>query len=439
MRVCVIGLGKIGLPLAVQFALKGSYVLGLDTNADVVRKVNAGVEPFPGEKDLDQYLNQCIRDGKFAATTDPATALANSDVVIVAIPLVIDENQNPDFRGFDEVTQLIGRFIKKNQLISYETTLPVGTLRNRILPLIEKVSGLKAGEDFYLIHSPERVLTGQIFSDLRRYPKIVGGITTNCTTVGANFYKSVLDFDVRTDLKRENGVWVMDSSESAEFVKIAETTYRDVNIALANQFAKFAFTKNLDIFKIIEAANSQVHSHIHSPGISVGGHCIPVYPHFYLFSDPNSSLVQQARETNESMPAYFVEELEKSMGSVHQQSVLVLGVSYRPGVKESAFSGAIVLDTILRRKGAKTFFVDPFYSNQEIKGLGLTPYESSFGSRISGIIIHTGHPEFKDFDFDQFSNLRCLIDGRNFASGIVGNLDTKFVVFPPITSDSRKH
>ncbi len=184
--------------------------------------------------------------------------------------------------------------------------MPVGITRGRWKPLLERTSGLVEGLDFHLAFSPERVLTGRIFADLRKYPKLVGGLSEEGAKRAVAFYEDVLEFDERPDLERGNGVWDLGSAEAAEMAKLAETTYRDVNIGLANQFAKFAGANGIDIYQVIEASNSQPYSHIHQPGIAVGGHCIPVYPRLYLWNDPNATIVRSARETNAGMPAYCV-------------------------------------------------------------------------------------------------------------------------------------
>ncbi len=179
--------------------------------------------------------------------------------------------------------------------MSYETTLPVGTTRDRWKPMLEKGSGLVEGTDFHLVFSPERVLTGRVFADLRKYPKLIGGLSAAGAARATEFYEAVLDFDERPDLARANGVWDLGSAEAAELAKLAETTYRDVNIGLANQFARFAATAGIDVYQVIEASNSQPYSHIHQPGIAVGGHCIPVYPRLYLWNDPEATVVRAAR------------------------------------------------------------------------------------------------------------------------------------------------
>jgi nucleotide sugar dehydrogenase len=238
MKICVVALGKIGLPLAVQFAAKGHTVIGADISESTVRSVNDGVAPFPGEADLDVKLKQAVDAGLLTATTDTAAAVAESEAVVVVVPLFVDGDGVPDFGWMESATSDIARGLRPGTLVSYETTLPVGTTRNRWAPLLEEGSGLVAGRDFHLVFSPERVLTGRIFADLRKYPKLVGGINADSAERGIAFYQAVLDFDERTDLARANGVWDLGSAEAAELAKLAETTYRDVNIGLANQFAR---------------------------------------------------------------------------------------------------------------------------------------------------------------------------------------------------------
>jgi nucleotide sugar dehydrogenase len=279
---------------------------------------------------------------------------------------------------------------------------------------LEAISGLTVGEDFYVAFSPERVLTGRVFSDLRKYPKIVGGVTTKCAAVAENFYKDHLDFDERSDLSRVNGVWVLDSADSAEFVKLAETTYRDVNIGLANQFAKFADQNNLDIDEIISSANSQPFSNIHSPGISVGGHCIPVYPQFYLWQDQAASVVRSAREANSSMPTYIVGKISRQVGGFSGKKTLVLGISYRSGVKESAFSGIYDVVKELTKLGSEVFVLDPLYNSNEIIKLGFNP--GYIPKDIEVIIVHTNHPNYTSVFFDQFKESTLIFERRNFYS-----------------------
>jgi nucleotide sugar dehydrogenase len=418
-------MGKIGLPLAVQFASKGHQVYGVDVVSRVVDQINAGVEPFPGEAELDVRLSRVVRDGTLTATLDGVAAVADSDAVVVVVPVVVDEDAVPDFRAMDAATQTIAAGLKQAAangrtgiLLSYETTLPVHTTRARFLPALESASGLNAGRDFLLCHSPERVYTGRVFADLRKYPKLVGGIDAESAAAAVRFYEAVLDFDERPDLKRGNGVWDLGSAEAAELAKLAETTYRDVNIGLANQFARFADRTGIDIFQVIEASNSQPFSHIHQPGPAVGGHCIPVYPRFYLFNDPEASIVRAARESNLAQPAYLVGLLEGLLGGVvgggglTGRRVLVLGAAYRGGgVKETAFSGVYGLVAALAGDGAVPYVSDPLYSPEELAALGLPAYEA--GTEIDGIIVHTEHGEYGELSAADFPGVKVLVDGRN--------------------------
>ena len=411
MRVTVIGLGKIGLPLAVQFALKGHEVLGCDVNKKTVEQINDGIEPFPGETNLQNFLTQVIKNGNLIATTETEDAVSKSEVVVVVVPLLVDQEGMPDFEWIDDATQRIGSSLKPGTLVSYETTLPVGTTRNRFAKALEEASGLIAGKDFTVVFSPERVLTGRVFADLRKYPKLVGGINEASNQAGVKFYEAVLDFDDRPDLSKKNGVWNLESCEASEMAKLAETTYRDVNIALANQFALFAEKSNIDIAKVIEASNSQPYSHIHNPGIAVGGHCIPVYPRFYLWNDPKATVVSAARIANSAMPAHAVELLREELGDLSGKKVAVLGVSYRGGVKESAFSGVFPTVIALSKIGAKVFVHDPMYTKEEIVLLGFTPYK--IGDFIDGLILQADHAEYQNLTSADFPGLQAIIDGRS--------------------------
>ncbi len=412
MTITVVGLGKIGLPLAVQFARKGENVLGADINQKTVDLVNKGLEPFPEESKLQEYLEMVVNDGKLKASTSTTSCVQNSEVVIVVVPLFVNASAEPDFRAMDSATEDIAKGLQKGTLVAYETTLPIGTTRNRLTKILERISGLTVGEDFFVVFSPERVLTGRVFSDLRKYPKIVGGVTDRCSEIGRAFYSRVLDFDPRKDLKRENGVWVLDSCESAEFVKLAETTYRDVNIGLANQFAKYADRLNLNIYDVIEASNSQPYSHIHQPGIAVGGHCIPIYPQFYLWGDPDASIVRSARSENAMMPSYSISLLINHFNLKQKNlKALIVGVSYRSGVKESAFSGVFSIKDSLIDNGIEVNVIDSSYTEKELIEMNLEPYVGDY-SDIDILILHSEIPGM-NLILQNISEKSVILDGRN--------------------------
>jgi len=413
MRITVVGMGKIGLPLAVQFASKGHSVVGADVVSRTVDLINAGTEPFPGETDLARKLAAEVSAGRLSATLDTTEAVRTSDVVVIVVPLFVDQDGIPDFGWMDAATESVGCGLQRGALVSYETTLPVGTTRDRFLPALMAQSGLSA-DDFHLVFSPERVLTGRTFADLRRYPKLVGGTTPESGDAGVAFYESVLDFDDRPDLERANGVWNLGSSEASEMAKLAETTYRDVNIGLANQFARYADTRGIDIYSVIDACNSQIFSHIHRPGIAVGGHCIPIYPQMYLWNDPEATVVRAARAANRAMPAYAVSLLEQHHGSLQGQRVAVLGASYRGGVKETAFSGVFDVVAALTSAGAIPVVNDPLYTSGELDALGFVNYE--FGEPIDAVIVQANHDEYTRVGAANLPGVRTIVDGRGITS-----------------------
>ena len=407
-------MGKIGLPLAVQFATKGHEVIGVDVNADTVAAVNAGREPFPGETDLQTKLAAAVSAGLMTATTDYSKAVPGADVVVVVVPLFVDGEGKPDYGWMDSATRDIGANLTAGTLISYETTLPVGTTRERWTPMLEAGSGLKQGSDFHVVFSPERVLTGRVFADLRKYPKLIGGLSAAGAKLGTEFYEAVLDFDERPDLDRANGVWDLGSAEASELAKLAETTYRDVNIGLANQFAMFAAGHSIDIFQVIAASNSQPYSHIHLPGIAVGGHCIPIYPRLYLHNDPSATVVRSARAANAAMPEYTVGLLEGAYGDLKGARVVVLGAAYRGGVKETAFSGVFPTVAALESRGALVSVHDPLYSDDELAALKLTAYHQ--GDAVDAAVVQTDHADYKLLRAADLPGIKVLVDGRRVTS-----------------------
>jgi nucleotide sugar dehydrogenase len=410
VNVAVVGLGKIGLPLAVQAASRGLTAIGADISAETVALVNRGEVPFPGEAHLDEKLRAAVEAGMLSATTDTADAVRRSDAVIVVVPLIVDAAAKPDYRALDAATADIGRGLTPGTLVSYETTLPVGTTRNRFVPALEEASGLTCGTDFFVVFSPERVYSGRIFADLCKYPKLIGGIDDASTARGIEFYEAMLTFDDRPDLDRPNGVWDLGSAEASEFAKLAETTYRDVNIGLANEFARFADTVGIDVEKVIDASNSQPFSHIHRPGIAVGGHCIPVYPRFYLTNHPDARVPAAARATNEDMPRYAVGRLAEVLGPLDGKKVAVLGACYRGGVKETAFSGVFATVNELRAAGATPVVHDPLFDDDELRALGFEPHQLASGAEA--VIVQADHDEYRTLTAADLPGTTVVLDGR---------------------------
>lgn len=407
-------LGKIGLPVAVQLARSADQVIGCDIDEGTCELINRAVAPWPGEAGLDDALTELVPAGRLRAQTDTAAALATSPELAIAVPLLaLDRSGAPDYGILDAVVEEIGHGLQPGTTVSFETTLPVGTTRERIAPRLQELSGLRPDEDFFVVFSPERVSPGRIFSDLATYPKLVGGIGPRSEQRGVELYSSFLAAEV----------WAMGSSEAAELTKLAETTYRDVNIALVNEFARFADRAGIDIGRVIEAANSQPFSHLHRPGVAVGGHCIPVYPRLYLAGDREATLPGAAREVNDSMPAYAVALLARELGDLRGRRVLILGVAYRGGVPETACSGAFGVRDALVAAGAVPLAADPLYDDAALEAEGFAPWR---GDEVDGVVVQTDHAEYRELAPGRLPGVRAVIDGRDLldveafaAAGIV--------------------
>jgi UDP-N-acetyl-D-glucosamine dehydrogenase len=397
VRAVVVALGKVGLPLAARIALAGHEVVGADVEPRVVETVNRGEAPFPNEAGLPEALAETVADGRLRAVTDTAAAVASAPDLVVAVPpLVVDAGARPDWGILDAVVADIGRGLKAGTTVSIETTVPVGTTRGRVAPALEAASGLREGHDFHVVFSPERIFSGRAIADLDKYPKLVGGLSAAGEARGIELYGSFLDAEVRG----------LGSAEAAELSKLAETTYRDINIAFANELARYSDELGIDVLKVIDAANSQPYSHVHRPGIAVGGHCIPVYPRFLLAGDADARLPLAAREINEEMPAYAADLL----GDVAGARVLILGIAYRGGVKETAFSGAFALRDALTARGATVVAHDPLFTDDELRAHGFMPWDGS--SPVDAAVVQADHHVYETLEGASLPGLRVVVDGR---------------------------
>ncbi|WP_026909758.1 nucleotide sugar dehydrogenase [Patulibacter minatonensis] len=440
MKVIVVALGKIGLPLAAFAALKGHEVVGCDIDERVVRQVNAAQEPFPGEGGLADALRETVADGRLTATTDTVAAVAaGADLILVVPPLIVDAQARPEWRAVDAALGDVGAGLRRGReergttagpdglppSVVVETTLPVGSTRGRVAELLAFTGRAEEGVDFHAAHSPERVYSGRIFRDLETYPKLVGGLDQLGEARTAERYRRLLNGeepasavepadDAAPQLRRPASdaveVRELGGAEAAELTKLAETTYRDLNIAFANELARHADRIGVDVDQVIDAANSQPFSHIHRPGVAVGGHCIPVYPRFYLEGDPGATLPAAARAVNEAMPAYAVDLLAELLGgSLRGRLVLILGAAYRGDVKETAFSGVFGLRDALQAAGASPIVADPLYSDDELRGLGLEPW---LGGPIDGAIVQADHAAYRALTPQDLPGADAVVDGR---------------------------
>ncbi|HEX9695534.1 MAG TPA: nucleotide sugar dehydrogenase [Actinomycetota bacterium] len=401
-KVVVVGLGKIGLPLSVQFALGDCEVTGCDVSESRVAAVNQARNPFPDEQHLDDRLRAAVKRGGLRATTDTTAAARDADVVILIVPLYAGADHRPDHSIMDSAADAVADGLRDGTLIVVETTMPVGATR-RLAQRIAERTGKTPGTDFFMAFSPERVYSGRIFADLLAYPKLVGGLDAESGKRAAAFYRSVLPHVEVRELA---------NAETAEMAKLAETIYRDVNIALANELARYADGRGIDIAQVIAASNSQPFSHIHSPGVGVGGHCIPHYPWFVIADDPDATLMPAARAINDGQPGWVLDRVADAIGGLDGKRVLVLGLSYRAGVKEPTSSPGVDLVRLLAQRGATAHAHDPLFDRDEIESLGAAPASLDDLGEFDAIVVQAAHAEYAGIDWTRCKPGCAVVDGR---------------------------
>ena len=403
MRVTIAGLGKIGLPLAVQFGVKGANVVGYDINAERCALINDKRNPLPSEPGLEERIPGLVVSGRLRPTTDPA-AVEDSDVVVFIVPVDIDATQRPDFTMLDAAVDALAPHLKRGALVIVETTVPVGTTRNRVGGRISAATGMTLGADFTLAFSPERVSSGTVLLDLQRYPKIVGGVDEGSTQRAVNFYAQVLDAEILP----------VRDAETAEYSKLLETTYRDVNIALANEFARAGDALGVDTRAAIAAANTQPYSHIHAPGPGVGGHCIPVYPYFIGAPEVPApppldvELASAARRINDGMGAYVAQETVKQMigngVQVKGAKVNVLGLTFKENCPDLRNSKVVDVIRELQSFGCVVHVHDPLGEPREAEheyGISLTKWEAL--PECDAVIAAVAHKAYLDKPFGELT------------------------------------
>ena len=355
IKVGVVGLGYVGLPLALEKAKAGYKVIGFDIQQQRVDMVNRG-QNYIGDI-IDQELEEAIKNSRLIATTD-YSKIAGLDVVTICVPTPLDEHYQPDISYVKNSTMEISNYLHKNMLIVLESTTYPGTTREVVMPILES-TGLKCGEDFYLAFSPERVDPGNKLYNTKNTPKVVGGITRECTKIAAMLYENVLEGEIHQ----------VTSPEVAEMEKILENSYRNVNIALANEMAILCNRMGIDVWEVIDAAKTKPYGfQAFYPGPGVGGHCIPIDPFYLTWKarefDYHTRLIEVAGEINNYMPEYTVERVMKILNedgkALKGSKVFVLGVAYKQDIDDLRESAALKVIENLEKYGADVFYNDPY-------------------------------------------------------------------------------
>jgi UDP-N-acetyl-D-glucosamine dehydrogenase len=411
----VIGLGYVGLPLAVEKAKAGFRTIGFDIQKEKVDKVNKGIN-YIGDV-VNEDLKKIVESGFLSATTD-FSKVALADAVCICVPTPLDNYQQPDISYVKTAAENILIHIHKDMLIILESTTYPGTTRELILPILEK-SGLRCGKDFYLAFSPERVDPGNLIYKTKNTPKVVGGITQQCTEIAATLYESILQAPIHR----------VSSPEIAEMEKILENTYRNINIGLINELAILCNRMNINIWEVIDAAKSKPYGfQAFYPGPGLGGHCIPLDPYYLSWKAReygfHTSMIESSMMINDRMPEYTLERAGKILNrfekSFKGSSILVLGVAYKQDIDDYRESPAVKVIDLLESNGAKVSFYDPYISEYKEKNhlrKGLIKLNKEIMDKFDLVIITTGHTKI-DYQFIQQSS-KFIFDTKNAMKHII--------------------
>ena len=416
-KVAVMGLGYVGLSLAVTLGKVGFPVTGIDTSARKVTLVASGLSDVPGVSEFEVAGLTAV--GKLTAT-QACDAIGEADVVVVCVPTPLDKTRDPDVSFIAQACGSIKDRLRCGQLVILESTTYPGTTRELVLPLLEE-SGLKVGEDFFLVFSPERVDPGNRLYTIANTPKVVGGITPACKKIGTHFYRQSI-----------GEVVPVSSTQAAEMTKLLENTFRSVNIGLVNEVALMCDRLGVDVWEVVDAAATKPFGFMpFYPGPGLGGHCIPVDPHFLAWKlktlDYNARFIELASEVTRSMPGYVVGKIADALNarerSVKGSDILILGVTYKPDVGDIRESPALDILEMLWEKGARVSYHDPFVDHLEVDGLNLTcvALDEQCLQNAQCVVIATDH---SDCDYEWIvRHARCIVDTRNATKAVAGNKD----------------
>jgi UDP-N-acetyl-D-glucosamine dehydrogenase len=409
-RVGVVGLGYVGLPLAIELAQTGFEVTGIDVSGDKARRVSDGesyIQDVPSEK-----LAALVQDGKLAATTD-FSVISRLDTVNICVPTPLRKTKDPDMSYIDAACRQIADYLHPGMLIMLESTTYPGTTKEFVLPLLEK-SNLKVGRDFFLCFSPERVDPGNPQFKTANTPKVVGGVTRTCTQLGELFYSQAIE-----------QVVPVSSPEVAEMTKLLENTFRMINIGLVNELAIMCNRMNIDVWEVIDAAATKPFGFMpFYPGPGLGGHCIPIDPFYLSWKSRQSGIearfIELAGYINGQMPLYVVERIQSALNDCAKpfngSRVHILGIAYKADIDDMRESPALDIMRLLQAKGAQVTYTDPYVPNLSVPALLLSSLEAEEAcSDADCVVIITNHKSFK---YDAIvERSRLIVDTRNALKG----------------------
>ena len=421
LRVCVVGIGRIGLPTALSFAKSGLQTIGVDINENLVSTINSGVFPLKDEPGYEEIFNDAIKNKMFSATTKIEDAIPNSDLILLSLPTPMDKNNAPDYSALRDSASKLSKFLSPNSLIIVESTVEPGFIEDEMVPIISKSDQLKIGENFFIGVCPENANPGEILHDFTNLPRLVGSINKQTTEIITFIY----DFVFAVELV------IMPDCKTANAVKLTTNVFRDINIAFINELSLMFEKLGIDTLKVLEAAKKKYNFQIHYPGAGVGGPCLPINSYQLLNaarrSGVNLSMIEYGRQINEKMPEHVIkltlDAFKECKKPIQNNDILILGVSYKPDVKDIQLTPAKHIIKKLQDLGANIHIYDPYFSSSQVFGINVEENLDAVISKVDASIIITAHKEFRNISLPVFNKMKSpiLVDTR----GIIDPMDAK--------------
>ena len=412
MRVCVIGIGRIGLPTALSFAKSGLETIGVDINENLVDTINSGKFPLKDEPGYDLIFDEVIKNKKFSATTDISKAVPTCNLILLSLPTPMDENNIPDYSALRNVGTQLAKILSPNSLVIVESTIEPGFIEDEMVSIISQSERLEINKNFFIGVCPENANPGEILHDFTNLPRLVGGINENITQIIKKIYDSVFGVELIE----------MPNCKTANAVKLTTNVFRDINIAFVSELSLIFEKLGIDTNKVLEAAKKKYNFQVHYPGAGVGGPCLPINSYQLLNTarrlGSNLSIIESGRKINEKMPEHVIkitlDGFEECKKSIKDSSILILGISYKPNVKDIQLTPAEIIIKKLQNLGAQVHIYDPFFKSKQVFGISIEENIEKIIPNVDAAIIVTAHDEFKNIDISLFSKMKnpILIDTR---------------------------
>jgi nucleotide sugar dehydrogenase len=421
LKVCVVGIGRIGLPTALSFAKAGLQTIGMDIDEKLVDSLNQGNFPLKDEPGCEDIFNKAIKNGNFSATTDINDAVSRSNLILLSLPSPMNKKNIPDYSALESVCKQLGDILQPNSLIVVGSTIEPGFVENILINILEKTNRLHVGKNFTIGVCPEIANPGQILRDFTNLPRLVGAIDEQTTKIITMIYDFVFSVELI----------IMPDCKTANAVKLTTNVFRDVNIAFVNELSLMFDKLGIDTLKVLDAAQRKYNFQIHYPGPGVGGPCLPINSYQFLntAARTNSKLniIEQGRAINEKMPDYVVnltlDGFKRCDKSIKDSSILILGISYKPDIKDIQLSPAGIIINKLKTLGVKIKIYDPYFKGSQVFGINAEQNINDVLSKVDAAIILTAHKEFQEINPEIFAKMKTpiLIDSR----GIVDTTSAK--------------